>query len=148
MLFLLCLGHRAQSRKSVIDTEVDELILRHGVHAYEEASRRRSEAQDVFTERRVDAVKAELCRRLLDVCSDPGALEMLKSRLQAPAPSAPAKRNPAAEIRAELPRSVAEAEAAGIQVSKASAPVWPKPSLDTGAGWMGFAFRGSSQTLH
>lgn len=80
MLFFLQ-AWRLRSEKSAVNSDVDDLILLYGAHAYEEARRRRAHADDLSAARHWGAVKSEMGRRILETCADTGALEALESRL-------------------------------------------------------------------
>jgi len=68
---------------SAIRSEVDRLVRQCGVHAYEEASRRRLESRDVSTARYWGAVKSEIGRDILARCGEAGVLAKLERRLSA-----------------------------------------------------------------
>ena len=68
--WLLSLSERSRSRepRDNISMDVDDLLQAFGVHAYEEARRRRFASNDLANARRWGAVKSEIGRRILQRC--------------------------------------------------------------------------------
>jgi hypothetical protein len=79
----LSLGWIGSSKDAhgAIRSEVDHLVRQFGVHAYEEASRRRLESRDVSTARYWGAVKSEIGRDIMARCGEAGILAKLERRL-------------------------------------------------------------------
>jgi hypothetical protein len=65
---------RSRGGLDTISVDVENLIREFGVHAYEEARRRRSQSNDVANARRWSAVKSEIGRRILQECGGAGNL--------------------------------------------------------------------------
>ena len=107
------------SQQSAIDLAADDLILLFGANAYEEARRRRAQAEDLPAARHWSAVKSEIGRRILEVCGDPSSLEKLKSRLIETDESGCAIWDPPAGNRAEARRSAAN------RIEQTSSPIKP-----------------------
>ena len=109
MLFFLR-AWRLRPQHDAVNAEVDDLIFLYGVNAYEEARRRRAQANDVSAARHWSAVKSEIGRRIVEVCGATGDLESLESRLTDAGAFASAIWDPPAENRAEARRLAARIE--------------------------------------
>jgi hypothetical protein len=78
---------RSRSSRSAAETQpcvpagADRLMASYGVHAYEEARRRRYRADSVSGARYWLRVKAEIGRRLVDGCGDAAHFDRLEAKL-------------------------------------------------------------------
>lgn len=111
MLFFLR-AWRLRDQQSAINSEVDDLIFLYGSNAYEEARRRRAQANDLSAARHWSAVKSEIGRRILEMCGDSASFDRLNSRLIASDDFGYAIWDPPAEDRAEARRLAERMETA------------------------------------
>ena len=71
---------RFRKKKSGVRSDVEDLIRLHGVNAYNEARRQRSEAEDLATARYWAEVKSEIGRRIVETCGHQAILDSLGSK--------------------------------------------------------------------
>ena len=101
---------RLRQRANGINVEADELIKAYNVHAYEEARRRRYQANSLGEARYWASVKSEVGRRIINECVDTIGYEQLEQKISESFPEVFATLNAVADERLQahaLARSIA-----------------------------------------
>ena len=81
MVLFLAPWTRRTDAEGAVETEADALIAAFGVNAYEEARRRRCDAESSSSARHWLRVKAEIGKRIVERCGDPANFDALEARL-------------------------------------------------------------------